>query len=123
MNEDTFTCSDCGATKPVNHTGGTGYGIYREDGAEKKVCYDCCGKRDKADMIETGKAVLYWNGKEVTNWSGTLRFFPNLFTKKKVAAFRSLIEREDVWFTGPDRKQWHGINKGDNQILRAKRLK
>ena len=36
-----------------NGFGGTGYGIVREGGVEKTVCYDCCGKHNRADMSAT----------------------------------------------------------------------
>ena len=44
-------CCDCGQEiKPATGCG-TGYGIDKEG---RKVCYACCGKRDRASMQETG---------------------------------------------------------------------
>jgi hypothetical protein len=122
---ETFTCSDCGAIKPINKEGGTGYAIVRDTPAdpntERKICYVCCGERDKKEMIEEGKAILYWDGKKVSNWPGTLTFAPTRSSKGHHNIGRT---REDVWFTGPDNKSWHGVQIGENtQILRCKRLK
>lgn len=135
MQPETFYCADCHQTKPVKTDGGTGYGEWNGD----KVCYDCCAIRDRKDMTETGRAVLYlskanekdtapngFNGSKgvsrwvVTNWPGTLRF--NAYVKTG----RHNIGRTrcDAWFTGPDGKQWHGVQIGEwSQICRCKRLK
>lgn len=72
---NTFICSQCGLTKPEETTG-TGYGV---DAAGNKVCYTCCGVND-SQALDTlrpkEKLLLYWNGKEVTNWPGSLRITP-----------------------------------------------
>lgn len=31
--------------------------------------------------------------------------------------------RTDYWFTGPDGKNWHGVNIGDMDLVRCHRLK
>jgi hypothetical protein len=140
-----FQCCQCKAVKPVQTSGGTGYGYNKQN---EPVCYDCCGENDRAEMIATGKAVLYLtcepaskmrraNGLpftpetaregsgrktagEVTNWPGTLRL------KCHTQAGRHNIAgtRYDCWFTGPDGYEWHGVTYGeDNQLCRCKRTK
>ena len=130
-----FRCSDCGETKPVQTSGGTGYGY---DAAANILCYACCGKRDMADMIENGRATLYLTQPErsapglrldsygrsghaiVSNWPGTMR----LPCYVKQGRHNIAGKRYDAWFTGPDGKKWHGVTYGDNtQLCHCKRLK
>ena len=54
-NED---CHDCGAAFAPGGCG-TGYG---RDVEGWRICYACCGKRDRAAMIETGRLVGYLTG-------------------------------------------------------------
>lgn len=125
MTQETFHCADCGQDKLISFNGGAGYGICR-DNPDHKICYDCCGKRDRADMIETGKATLYLLRDEsgqhnVTNWPGTLRF-NNVGIK--TGRHNIAGKRYDVWFHGPDGKMWHGVQYGDNtQICHCRRTK
>lgn len=117
----TFRCVDCNQTKPVQKDGGTGYAT----ASKGKVCYACCGERDKKDMIATGKAVHYLSKKGdkwvFGNWPGTLEF-PIL--RRTVGIHNIGGTRDDVWFIGPDGKKWHGVQIGQNsQICRARRLK
>jgi hypothetical protein len=119
-------CADC-REKIVRADGdiGTGYGICNG----KKVCYACCALRDIADMRDKGRAVLYVtqspqsvipNWPVVRNWPGTLSFVAK-------RAHRSInnwgAQRLDVWFTDSDGQQWWGVNCGDNDIIRCRRLK
>ena len=133
MSEHRFVCADCGEEKVhvnPNGFGGTGYAIVCDGGVEKKVCYDCCAKRDCADMIESGKGVLYLtvagpgaaapNWPVVTNWPGTLKF---AVKARRIGSHNFTGRREDVWFNGPDGKLWWGWNCGDAQIIRVRRLK
>ena len=134
MSEHRFVCADCGAEKihvNPNDCGGTGYGIVREGGIEKKVCYACCAERDRADMTARGRAVLYltaatgatgvWTNYVVTNWPGTLKMTVQY---SRVGRHNLAGSRHDVWFTGPDGARWHGVQLGDNsQICRCRRLK
>ena len=121
-------CADCGIGKlHVNPSGcgGTGYGVIREGGRKKKICYDCCGKRDLAGMIETGRAVLYLtegpDGAEVTNWPGTLKFHVRY---QKAGNHNIAGRRTDVWFTDSNGREWHGVQLGNySQICRCRRLK
>jgi hypothetical protein len=123
MTLDTFLCCDCSQEFPVSHNGGTGYA--REPDTWRFVCYGCCGKRDRAAMIERGKATLYLTirnaANEVTNWPGTLRFRTGA---PHVSRHNIAGKRYDVWFTGPDGKTWHGVQYGDNtQICHCRRTK
>lgn len=125
MTEHRFVCADCGKEKVhVNPDGcgGTGYGVGPNG---EKVCYACCGKRDYAEMTETGRAVLYLTIKEgkpvVQNWPGTLTI-PIRYSRKGRHNIAGV--REDVWFTGPDGCEWWGVCIGRNtQICRVRRLK
>ena len=121
--ETHFTCIDCKLEKPVQHDFGTGYAVLKGD---DKLCYECWGKRDKADMITFGEAVLYVRGRDlrhcVTNWPGTLRIEPNrVRVSRNGGGFG--CQRTDVWFKGPDGANWHGVNRGYNDVLRCKRIK
>lgn len=135
---DTFTCVDCGQVKPTTDDGGTGYAVDNE--GKGKVCYACCGVRDRKDMIEHGKATLYLTmpgkdvdmgvrqGKEIKtgkvgNWPGTLTFTLNSGAVK-VSRHNIAGKRYDVWFTGPDGATWHGVTYGDNtQLCHCRRTK
>ena len=128
MSKHEFDCADCGEHKVhVNPTGngGVGYARVSEDGIEKKVCYDCCGKRDLVQMEAEGRIALYLvkrEGKQiVVNWPGTLSF-PVRYSR--TGRHNIAGTREDVWFTGPDGREWWGVSYGQwTQICRCKRLK
>lgn len=136
-----FRCVRCGIAKPFPLGAlGTGYGITTEHMVERghvakageMCCYECCGETDRADMIAEGKAVLYLthdpirdrsypfaDGK-ITNWPGTL----SIQCRVKRGYHNIARHRYDVWFVGPDDKQWHGVQFGDNtQIARCRRIK
>lgn len=135
----TFRCFDCKQWKLplalVNGSGGTGYAI---DKNRHKVCYDCCAKRDSADMVKTGKGYMYlhWPHNEpsrailsptrennifLTNWPGTLKIPVGSAQKGRHNIAGS---RYSVWFTGPDGKPWFGVQYGENtQICHVRRLK
>lgn len=140
MNEtqlQTFFCADCHQDKPISGNGGTGYAELTEGGQLKRICYSCIAPRDKADMIQTGKAVLYFtnsdptikNGKfrfgtfgeaRLTNWPGTLSFQARF----KLGRHNIARSRYDVWFTGPDGNPWHGVQYGEfSQLTRCRRIK
>ena len=127
-----FTCSVCWEPVSLPETptgsGATGYAVTSEG---EKVCYACCAVREEESMKQTGKAVLYllrheryskdkrsfpsyyW---EVQNWPGTLRFRCEI----KKGRHNWAGSRIDAWFRGPDGKLWHGVNIGDNEILRCR---
>lgn len=113
-----FQCAHCLDVKPVQTSGGTGYGYDKEN---RLTCYDCCGAMEKAAMIETGRATLYLTDKGVTDWPGVLTFKPFY---RKTGRHNMAGKRYDVWFTGPDGKNWHGVTYGDNtQICHCKRTR
>ena len=127
-----FTCDDCGEKiryENYHDYGGTGYAIAKEGGKEKKVCYDCCTKRDVADMRRTGRRdpvsdllpdSVVPNWPRVTNRPGTLAFTVN---RRKIGRHNLAGTRTDVWFTDSDGARWHGVQLGENsQICRCRRV-
>ena len=66
----------------------TGLGAgYARDSKNNKICYECCAKEDKKNLLNLSKKekyILYLSGDYVTNWPGTLKFKVRLcpmFTK------------------------------------------
>ncbi len=124
----TFTCWQCGETKPIQTEGGTGYARVDTPQGEKIVCYDCCAVRDRIQMVQTGRITLYLTrpgigSGQVANWPGTLHF-PVHQGAIKTGRHNIAGKRYDVWFTGPDGKPWHGVQYGDNtQICHCRRVK
>lgn len=127
-------CSLCAAELPEPLMGRISVGYAVLDG--KKVCYACCAKLEEQDMYATGRAVLYFSRASregallfkkdgatplyfVTNWPGTLVFEASRV--KKAHHNWHNVTRYDVWFTDGQGCEWHGINLGDNEILRCKR--
>lgn len=133
----TDTCIDCGCDLSRD---GAKYGIDADTG--HKVCYACCGYRDKGKMIEDGYIVLYLSVKthgngdkpyrgiltlakaadyELINWPGSLRI-PVTGVSKSRHNFGCV--RTDVWFVGPDGYIWWGKQIGHwNEMCRCKRTK
>lgn len=122
----TFNCVHCGAVKPVQESGGTGYAC-REDGS--KICYECCAVLDKQTLILEGnsrKLPLYLSedseGWKVSNWPGTLIF--RLGKRVQRGKHNIAGSRIDVWFSGPDGKRWWGVQYGKwTQIIHCRRVK
>jgi len=129
-----YICEGCG--EHIHYVkegdcGGTGYAIVQEDGTEKKVCYDCCAKRDLAYMREHGRIVLYLTevhdaqfvrtGYTVSNWPGTLTFTVEY---SRVGSHNIAGRRQDVWFVDSDCWEWHGVCYGCNtQLCHCRRTK
>lgn len=123
---DTLHCDHCGQVIVPDGVI-AGYGTTPEG---QRLCYDCCAWSAGADMVRHGDTVLYLTGPyndrdstktwKVTNWPGTLIFRPTYVSKGR---HNMAGTRYDVWFCGPDGHEWHGINIGDNEILRCKRTK
>jgi transcription elongation factor Elf1 len=130
MKNETFTCTRCKQEKPVQHSGGTGYG---KDANGNIVCYACCAELDKEQMTKGEPITLYltcqdflpWKQQshhisgKVTNWPGTLEIPCNGWTGcHNIAGIRY-----DVWFTFAGHK-WHGVQYGNNtQLCHCKTVK
>lgn len=131
----TFVCAYCSAEKPIKSEGGTGYATL-SDGS--RICYTCSAKREREDLVKSGRGVLYftpsratitgrpirrdggWGECELTNWTGVLRFSGGY----RVGRHNMAGRRYDAWFNGPDGFEWHGVTYGDNtQICHVRRLK
>lgn len=129
---------DCGHTPSPHPVCTTGYGA-TADG--KRHCYACCADQERAAMIATGRATLYLTRKDqpeslpgpamgrgmvsrwtIGDWSGTLAF-PAYGVKFSRNGGRFGSQRTDAYFTGPDGKEWHAVNRGDNDIARCRRIK
>lgn len=135
MAKQDVTCFTCGALCiPEGCT--TGYGKDREG---NKHCFECCAKRERADMERTGRATLYLVSEpmppapkspgthetgakhEVTDWPGRLRFKVWGLSKGRHKMGRV---RYDFRFHGPDDFVWSGTQFGDfTQIAHCKRTK
>lgn len=100
-----------------------------ENGQVFPLCAKCATQREIRAMRETGKAVLYLtceplenNAKAyyATDWLGNLKIpiLPNAI-KKSRHNMAGKDGRTDAWFRYAGR-EWHGVNIGDNQILRCK---
>lgn len=78
---------------------------------------------ERQAMIEQGRGVLYLykreHGYEVNGWAGTL---PPIKVHPRESWHNMAGKRFDVWFTLGG-KNWHGVNIGDNQIVRCKATK
>lgn len=112
----------------------TGYGT--DVHLARRNCFQCCGEVDCASMIKRGRIALYLThpaqkyighpgrgmviNARVTNWPGTLEFHPSYVrTGKHNMAGR----RYDVWFRGPDGRNWHGVTYDNNtQLCHCRRL-
>lgn len=136
----TFKCSQCHEVKPVPQgTGGTGYA---RNAQNRKVCYACCADNDREYMRTHDRIDLYLVQRDpipdraqrtyrnvnsagkvrewfVTNWPSSLEL--PVFTLK-TGAHNIARTRIDVWFKFEGR-EWHGVNIGDNDILRCRKLK
>jgi len=118
--ESTMEMLECGHAESPHSTITRGYGT---DAQGNRHCYDCCAAMDRASMIETGKATMYLTegetGSWITNWPGNVRFRTGAVRKGRHNMARV---RYDTWFTGPDGKEWHAVQYGDNtQIAHCKR--
>jgi len=112
----TNTILDCGHPESKHSNFTRGYGT---DSQGKKHCYDCCAEKDKVELRQ-GKTVLYFNGKEITNWIGNLRFKP---TQINIGKHNMAGKRYDTWFRF-ENNFYHGVTYGDNtQIHHIKQIK
>ena len=115
-----FTCSVCNEHKIHEDNFTTGYATNK---AGEKICFDCCGKQDAAELQNLpigGKTYLYLNTgkKTLTNWPGTLKIQLHFIRtgKHNIAG-----KRYDVWFNYAG-NHFHGTTYGDmTQICHIKR--
>lgn len=129
-----FVCSDCEETHEFSLGGITGgYGISAEN---EFICYQCCAKRDRAEMDEKGLIYLYLSHEmpkgqyrrqgwipagTVANWPGSLKYKTGQI---KIGSHNMAGRRFDFWFKDHRGDEWHGVQIGDNtQIARCRRLK
>lgn len=123
-----LVCADCGLPikRPANSCS-TGYGMIAE--TQEVVCYDCCGKRDLADLqrAKPGDKFTFYLTSDpddereglmaVTNWPGTFKryVFPRIGRHNWAGV------RRDVWFSvcKPDgsRNYFHGVQYGDDSEI------
>lgn len=101
------------------------YGVRRSDGAT--LCKACCADDTRRRLRVGEPMILYYEHrrKAVTDFLGGLDI-PVFAEKKSIRrlSWGGEVERYDVWFTyGDGRNIWHGVNIGDNQIVRCRRLK
>lgn len=148
---DKLKCAHCGYDGPfrVCGDGKTEGRLYAKTEAGAIYCADCCGEMDREGMIRAGRATLYLSfpcnprlgrgasvasrlGMQflcyspdevyVSNWPETLRI-PVRGGVVKAGAHNFARIRYDVWFIGPDGKEWHGVQYGDNtQICHCRRV-
>jgi hypothetical protein len=114
-----FRCHQCGGIFGRGDSLGTGYAVDREDNL---TCYACCAVNDARELREAApgtRIVHYYNGAEVINWPGTLRIKPYAV---KHSRNNWNAPRVDVWFRF-EGKHFHGVQLGDNEILRVRVLK
>lgn len=117
-------CADC---DQEIWTGGrsAGYGLFWDAGERRTICPDCCAVRERQQMDETGKAILYlcrntdgqWR---VTNYLGTLVYPVQTFRKGRHNVAGT---RYDVWFRDHAGRIWHGVQYGEwTELTHCKRI-
>jgi hypothetical protein len=122
---------ECGHTPSPHSHVTTGYGT---DAAGNRHCYACCHAQDVKNATETGRMTCYltdYTGGKLDTGRDRARIssWPGLELGKVTGIVRHPrgggmgAQRTDVWFIGPDGQKWHGVNRGDNDILRCTRLK
>ncbi len=113
-----FKCSQCHRIRQSTSAYTTGYG---RDMRNCRICFTCCGSNDKRDLISKGKGVLYLSNRDgkysVINWPGTLRIPVSSYSR---GSHNIAGSRLDVWFQ-LNGQTFHGVNLGDNDILRVRR--
>lgn len=70
-------------------------------------------------MIDEGKGTLYLSDNKAGSWDGSISY-PVRNVRKSRNNFGAERTDVDFYITG---RRWHGVNLGDNQILRVKRCK
>jgi hypothetical protein len=115
--------ADCGHSilaLPEDYVGGTGYGL---DAHGKTRCYESCAEVDRAQMLQTSRAVLYFVILQIINWPGSLRFDAFNITRSQGRGFGYPYDIVTGRLRGPDGSLWAFRNAGDSQIARCRRLR
>lgn len=118
MTTHEFTCPVC--HKSIVHIGesSTGYAL---DANDSKVCFECCGKQDAERLTNLSvgqKMILYYDGKNIVNWPGTLTIKPSIVWVTGYARRTTQIEFN---FGG---NQYKALQYGGNtQIIHIRKLK
>ena len=101
----------------------TGYGTNQQGEIN---CFACCGEIDMISL-QTGTTWFGYVNTDtgmISNWPGTLNIKARYIKRGRHNIART---RYDVWFSvqNPDgtRSEWHGVNLGDMEVLRCKRVK
>lgn len=87
-----------------------------------EICYDCCAENDAKQLKELSgkeKMLLYWDGRNITNWPGSLKITPSHKTKGKhnIAGVR-----EDIYFNF-EGNQYHATQYGNmSQIAHIRKV-
>lgn len=132
VNEKQFTCWYCKRTLPFirKDKGHVTQNIGFVVSSMGQHCYDCQARFDVRQMMIEGKAIMYITAgpnnippAEIVNWTNSIHFLVLRQKSSKHIIGRNQTWRVDAWFTGPDGAKWHGVNIGDNQIIRCARLK
>ena len=96
---------------------------YGRDKLGNKICFKCCGENDSKELANAligEKFYLYFTGKAITNWPGTLTI--NTFYKKE-SRHNWGLTRTDVWFKHQG-NNFHGyVISHNTQVLHIKRIK
>jgi hypothetical protein len=137
MNKGDQTLCDCGHLALCDGVG-TGYGL---DDSGHTVCYSCAGKADRKALLFDGKQLGYLSFEILpirdargahkplgycydqhgaySNWPGTFTV-PVHSVKRSINNFGA--ERLDFWFV-IEGQHFYGVNVGDNQLARVRRVK
>lgn len=112
-----FECSDCKNTYRCQDV----CNYVSDLRTHQNICYNCLADREEALMLNHDKIILYLdNENEVRNYPGTMHFKVHRcsVSKKNIGPMR-----KDVWFLGPDGKEWHGFTFYGKQLLRCNKPK
>lgn len=148
----TFKCNDCGEVKPLHTSGGTGYGITTRGKRQVKICYECCGKRDRKYMETSDRIMLYLSKidhgggycaldrkdehirrtsyakyLETNSHHWEVSNWPGTLKfrcQEKKGRHNIAGTRHDVWFTDHQGNEWWGVQYGEwTQICHCRKLK
>lgn len=116
----TVKCSKCKNVCIANGIS-TGYGINQQN---KKVCFDCCAKEDKENLLNSkigDKFTFYYSDSYISNWPGTLKIPVQYIRNNKHNWYG--VKRVDVWFTFEGLRFW-GLHVGSShQLITVTRIK